>query len=47
MNLHAISLLVIAFLTFIVAPLALVWTFIAGTRDKASDRPSGGISNHI
>ena len=40
-TLHTIFLLTFAFLTFIVAPIALVWTFIGGMRDKVSDRPSG------
>jgi hypothetical protein len=35
-------LLASAFLTFIVLPIVLVWTFIDGMRRKASDRPSGG-----
>lgn len=49
MNLNIIVLLIVAFLTFVVAPVALVWTFIDGMRHKASDRPSGGggISNMI
>jgi hypothetical protein len=49
MNLHIIVLLIAAFLTFVVAPIALVWTFIDGMRHKASDRPSGGggISNVV
>ena len=47
MSINLIILLIIAFLTFIVAPIALVWTIIDGMRRKASDRPSGGggISN--
>lgn len=49
MNLHVTLLLAIAFLTFVVTPIALVWTFIDGMRRKASDRPSGGggISNAV
>jgi len=49
MNLHVIVLLVIAFLTFIVAPIALVLTVIDAIRHKASDRRSGGggISNMV
>ena len=48
MNLHVTLLLAIAFLTFVVAPIALVWAFIDGMRHKASDRPSGGgISNVV
>ena len=42
MTLHLLFLLVLAFLTFVVGPIALVWTFIDGMRRKASDRPSGG-----
>lgn len=42
MSFHTYFILFLAFLTFIVAPIALVWTFIVGMRDKASDRPSGG-----
>ena len=30
--------LTLAFLTFVVAPITLVWTFIAGKHDKVSDR---------
>jgi hypothetical protein len=37
---HAYFILFLAFLTFIVAPRAPVWTFIAGKREKAGDRPS-------
>jgi len=49
MNLHVTLLLAIAFLTFVVAPIALVWAVIDGMRHKASDRPSGGggISNAV
>ena len=49
MDLQVIFLLVVAFLTFVIAPIALVWTFIDGMRRKASDRPSGGggLSNAI
>jgi hypothetical protein len=47
MTLHILILLTIAFLTCIVAPIALVWTFIAGMREKASDRPSGGYSSTL
>ena len=39
MNLHVTLLLAIAFLTFVVTPIALVWAFIDGMRHKASDRP--------
>jgi hypothetical protein len=41
--------LFLAFVTFIVAPIALVWTFVDGMRRKASDRPAGGggVSNAI
>lgn len=42
MSFQVVFLLVIAFLTFVVGPIALVWTFIDGMRRKASDRPSGG-----
>lgn len=42
-------LLALAFVTFVVAPVALVWTFVIGMRRKASDQPAGGggISNAI
>ena len=47
MTLHVLLLLTLAFLTFIVATIALVWTVIDAIGHKASDRPSGcgGISN--
>ena len=45
-TLHILILLTLAFLIFIVAPIALVLTFIVGMREKARDRQSGGgISN--
>ena len=49
MNLHVIFLLLIAFLTFIVLPIVLVWSFIDSMRRKASDRPAGGggLSNFV
>lgn len=42
-------LLALAFLTFIVGPIALVWTFIDSMGRKASDRPAGGggVSNFV
>ena len=42
MSFQVILLLIAAFATFVVAPIALVWTFIDGMKHKASDRPSGG-----
>jgi hypothetical protein len=42
MSFKIILLLIFAFVTFVVGPIALVWTFIDGMRRKASDRPSGG-----
>ena len=42
MSFQIISLLIVAFLTFVVLPIVLVWSFIDGMRRKASDRPSGG-----
>jgi hypothetical protein len=42
MPLHFYVTLLLAFLTFIVAPIALVATFIHGMRTKASDRKEGG-----
>ena len=42
MSLHVVFLLALAFIVFIVGPIALVWTFIDGMRRKASDRPAGG-----
>jgi hypothetical protein len=42
MDLQVILLLALAFLTFIVAPIFLLWSFIDGMKRKASDRPSGG-----
>jgi hypothetical protein len=49
MSFHVVLLLFIAFVTFVVAPIALLWTFIDGLRRKARDRPSGGggISNAL
>lgn len=49
MDFYTILLLAAAFLTFIVGPIALVWTFVDGLRRKASDHPSGGggISNFV
>lgn len=49
MNLFTITLLVLAFLTFVVGPIALIWTFIDGMNRKASERPAGGggISNFV
>jgi hypothetical protein len=42
MSFHTVFLLALAFVVFIVGPVALVWTFIDGMRRKASDRPAGG-----
>jgi hypothetical protein len=42
MSLNVIFLLIVAALTFIVMPIALVWAFIDGLRRKKSDRPRGG-----
>jgi hypothetical protein len=42
MSLSLISLLTLAFLIFVVGPIAMLWTFIDGMKRKASDRPSGG-----
>jgi hypothetical protein len=42
MTLNLIVTLIFAFLTFVVAPIALVWTMVSHLRSKASDRPSGG-----
>ena len=49
MSFHLIFLLIMAFLTFVVVPIVLVWAFIDGMRHKSSDRPSGGggISNMV
>jgi hypothetical protein len=49
MTLQTYFFLFLAFVTFIVGPIALVWTFVDGMRQKASDRPAGGggISNAI
>jgi hypothetical protein len=49
MDLQVILLLALAFLTFIVGPIFLLWSFIDGMKRKASDRPSGGggISNFV
>ena len=49
MSLHIIVTLILAFVTFIVAPIALVWTVVDSMRRKSSDRPSGGggISNVV
>jgi hypothetical protein len=49
MSFQLIALLALAFVVFIVGPIALVWTFVDGMRRKASDRPAGGggISNAI
>jgi hypothetical protein len=49
MSLHIIFLLVMAFLTFVVAPIALVWAFVDGMKRKSSERSSGGggISNVV
>lgn len=49
MTLHAIFLIIMAALVFIVAPIALVWAFVDGMRRKSSDRPrgGGGISNVV
>jgi hypothetical protein len=48
-TLHILILLTLAFLIFIVAPIALVLTIIDAIRHKASDRRSGGggISNMV
>jgi hypothetical protein len=42
LNLHTYFILFLAVLTFIVLPIALVWTFVRGMRTKASDREGGG-----
>lgn len=42
MSVHLLFLLALTILTFIVAPIALVVTFIHGMRTKASDRKEGG-----
>jgi hypothetical protein len=42
MSLQILFWLVVAFLTFVVGPIAMIWTFVDGMRRKASDRPSGG-----
>ncbi len=49
MSIKIVLLLLAAFLTFVVTPIALVWTFVDGMRRRASDRPSGGggISNFV
>lgn len=49
MSVRIILLLVVAFLMFVVAPIAIIWTFVDGMRRKASERPSGGggISNIV
>jgi hypothetical protein len=49
MSANIVLLLVLAFVTFVVAPIALVWTFVDGMRKKASDRPGGGggLSNAV
>jgi hypothetical protein len=49
MSLHVIFLLLLAFLTFVVAPIWLIYAIVAGMRQRASDRPSGGggISNMV
>jgi hypothetical protein len=49
MTFQIILLLIAAFATFVVAPIALLWTFIDGMKRKASDRPGGGggISNAV
>jgi hypothetical protein len=49
MSANVVLLLLMAFVTFVVAPIALVWSFVDGMRTKASDRPGGGggLSNAI
>lgn len=49
MTFQLLVLLALAFITFVVGPIALVWTFVDGMRRKASDRPAGGggISNAV
>jgi hypothetical protein len=49
MTFHAVFLIIMAVLTFVVMPIALVWTFVDGMRRKSSDRPrgGGGISNIV
>ena len=42
MSFQVILLLIAAFATFVVAPIALLWTVVDGIRHKSSDRPSGG-----
>ena len=42
MTLHAVFLIIMAALTFVVVPIVLVWTFVDGMRRKSSDRPRGG-----
>ncbi len=49
MSFHVILLLMVAFATFIIAPIALLLTAIGHFRHKASDRPGGGggLSNAV
>ena len=42
MSLHDYFILLLAFLTFVVLPIGLLWTFIHGMRTKASERKEGG-----
>jgi len=49
MSFQIVLLLFAAFLTFVVAPIVLLWSVVDHFRHKASDRPggSGGISNVV
>ena len=49
MSLSLLFWLLMAFLAFVVGPIALLWTFMDGMKRKASDGPSGGggISNFV
>ena len=49
MSFQLVILLLLAFATFVVAPIALVWIVIDALRHKSSDRPSGGggVSNVV
>ena len=42
MSFHDYFILAAAFLTFIIAPIWLLWSFIHGLRTKASERKGGG-----
>lgn len=49
MSLHIVVQLALAFVVFIVGPIALICTFVTGMRRKASDQPAGGggVSNAV